>query len=122
MSRTFDIKNSDFNKSRVVQLHQELPLMTISHKKLVKRFLYKQDYYYDWIHALLISNTFVITTPCWNCQKVKQKLSNTLRLNFCQPSPKNKLMRLFQWDYCVNEIIWLIVINRKKQITKIRHE
>ena len=107
MSRTFDIKSGDFNKSRVVQLHQELPLMTISHKKLVKRFLYKQDYYYDWIHAYLISNTFVITTPCRNCQKVKQKLSKTLRLNFWQPSPKNKFN-------CVNEIIELIVINRKK--------
>ena len=34
------------------------------------------------LHVFLyVSNTF-ITTPDWNCQKIKQKLSNTLRLNF----------------------------------------
>ena len=35
------------------------------------------------IQAFFISNTFISRTPSWNWQKIKQMLSNTLRLNFC---------------------------------------
>ena len=35
------------------------------------------------IHAFCISNTFISNAPGWNWQKIKQKLSNTLWLNFC---------------------------------------
>ena len=53
------------------------------------------------------------------CKKNKQKLSNTLRLNFWQACPENKF-------FCVNEIIWLIVMKMKmiikNQIKQIRHK
>ena len=39
--------------------------------------------------------------PGWNWQKIKQKLSNTLRLNFWQTCPK-KQVSLSQWDYRIN--------------------
>ena len=34
------------------------------------------------LHAFFISNTF-INMSSWNWQKIKQKLSNTVKLNFC---------------------------------------
>ena len=45
--------------------------------------------------------------------KIRQKLSNTLRLNFWQTCPINKLS-------CVNEIMWLIVM-KVKMIKKTDH-
>ena len=39
-------------------------------------------------------------------KKIKQKLSNTLTLNFWQACPKNKF-------FFVNEIIWLVVMKVK---------
>ena len=74
------------------------------------------------IHAFLKSNTFISNTSCWNWQKIKQKLSNTLRLNFCylkimrfvHPGYHSKIIGdiknvqkqvpLFKWGYMTNDI------------------
>ena len=51
------------------------------------------------------------STPGWNLEKNKQKLSNTLSLNFWQACAENKF-------FCVSEIKWLIVMKMKMIIKK----
>ena len=48
--------------------------------KFIGKYFY-QSLFYNKNTRFFISNTF-IATPGWNWQKVKQKLSNILRLNF----------------------------------------
>ena len=63
------------------------------------------------VHAFLKSNTFISNTSCWNWQKIKQKLSNTLRLNFCYL----KIMHFVHPRYH-SKIIGDIIKNVQKQV------
>ena len=86
----------------------------------------------SWLHIptrffIYISNTF-ISNASWNWQKIKQMLSNTLRLNFCHL----KIVHIFhQLDnpkaighkqgnkcVCIHKIIRLIMMNMKMKIKK----
>ena len=74
------------------------------------------------MHGFFISNTFI----GWNCQKIKQMLSNTLRLNFCylkithslhpryHPKLRDILKNKQKKKYvCIHEIIQLTIMKTK---------
>ena len=63
----------------------------------------------------LISNTFI--SNVLNGQKFKQKLSNTIELNFWQTCPKRKLYKLVFWT-CLSKIQLQIVIKMKVIMAK----
>ena len=63
------------------------------------------------IHAFFISNTFISNTKLKLAKKIKQKLSNILRLNYWRTWPKNKFVFF-------NEIIWMFVMKMKTIMEK----
>ena len=63
------------------------------------------------IPAFFISNTFISNTKLKLAKKIKQKLSNILRLNYWRTCPKNKFVFF-------NETIWMFVMKMKTIIEK----
>ena len=63
-------------------------------------------------HFFFISYTF-ISTPGWNWQKIKQMLSNTLRLNFCYL----KIIHILHSRYCLKIIGHILKISKRTSLS-----
>ena len=79
-------------------------------------------------------HVFFMSKKCWNWQKIKQKLSNTVNMNFCYL----KIIRFLHWRYhpkiigdilkikkikhvCLNKVIWLMTIKMRLKMKNRLH-
>ena len=115
----------------LLEVWDKIKLMGVSYMELsYENVVWKCLNIHISIYTFFLCKQHLQATPDWNWQKIKQKLSNTLRLNFCYlkviRSPhsryhpkiigdilkmyKKKEVRLFQRGYMINdyknEITW----------------
>ena len=96
-------------------------------------FLWKRIYTLFFISNTFVSNTR-LATPGWNWPKIKQMLSNTLRLNFCylkiqvihshyHPKKLGHILKNKQKNKCVciHEIVRLIIMKMKVKMKSRSH-
>ena len=86
-------------------------------------------------YTLFLWATLLQVTPGWNWHKIKQMLSNTLRLNFCYmkiistlhshccPKIIGHILKSKQQNNCVciHKIIWLIIMKMKMKMKNRSH-